>query len=96
MVSSGGKERFENIIMLADRWLIYVFMCVCVCMWVDDKDKAVYVRILRKMQYTSGVNICTLANLKAFHSTLNRQPVWGASNFRKHFTLATLDATTLM
>lgn len=43
MVSSEGKERFENIIMLADRWLIYVFMCVCVCMWVDDKDKAVCV-----------------------------------------------------
>lgn len=36
MVSSGGKERFENIIMLADRWLIYVFMCVCVfvCGWM--------------------------------------------------------------
>lgn len=43
--------------------------------------------------YTSGVNICNLEILKAFHSTLNRQ---GACNFGKHFTLATLDATTLM
>lgn len=113
MVSSGGKKRFENIIMLADRRLIYVctYICIyCVCKigWVTKIRLCVCgcecacvcvcapVWILRKMQYTSGVNICTLANLKAFYSTLNRQPVRGASNFRKHFTLATLDATTLM
>lgn len=35
MVSSGGKKRFENIIMLADRWLIYICIYVlCMCGWV--------------------------------------------------------------